>query len=115
VNKIEPLDINLLDGYYDSLGQNIVQKMLDLYIQQSATYTQEIADAIAEESQELWQDRCHKMKGATGSVGMVSAHKKLVTIEKVLSLWQEKQVYLSELIEINEQAINAFKVWLSSK
>jgi len=115
VNKIEQLDINLLDGYIDSLGQSIVQQMLDLYIQQSITYIHDIADAVIQESQELWQERCHKMKGATGSVGLVSLHAKLVTIEKLSDSWPEKKVLSEELIVENEQAVYAFRQWLSTK
>jgi HPt (histidine-containing phosphotransfer) domain-containing protein len=115
VSKIEQLDINLLDGYLDSLGQDIVQQMLDLYIQQSTTYIHDITDAATQESQELWQERCHKMKGATGSVGLVSLHIKLVTIEKIIDAWPEKNKHAVELIAANEQAINAFRKWLLSK
>jgi len=115
VNQIEQLDINLLDGYIDSLGQSIVQQMLDLYIQQSITYIHDIADAVIQESQELWQERCHKMKGATGSVGLVSLHAKLVTIEKLSDSWPEKKVLSEELIVENEQAVYAFRQWLSTK
>ena len=115
MNKIEQLDVNLLDGYLDSLGQDIVQQMLDLYIQQSVTYIEDIKDALEQESQELWQERCHKMKGATGSVGLLVAHAKLVAIEKLSDSWLEKTTYLSELGDINEQAIAAFKAWLAEK
>jgi HPt (histidine-containing phosphotransfer) domain-containing protein len=115
VNKIEQLDVNLLDGYLDSLGQDIVQQMLDLYIQQSITYIHDINDAVTQESQELWQERCHKMKGATGSVGLVFLHAKLVAIEKLTGVWSEKNMYASELTVVNDQGINAFKQWLLSK
>jgi len=115
VNKNEELDINLLDGYLDSLGQSIVQQMLDLYIQQSISYIHDIADAVVQESQELWQERCHKMKGATGSVGLISLHAKLVIIEKLTDSWTEKNKYVEELVTANDQAVSAFKQWLLSK
>ena len=105
----------MLNGYLDSLGQDIVQQMLDLYIQQSVIYIDDIADAVKQESAELWLERCHKMKGATGSVGLLVAHAKLVAIEKLADSWSEKADHLSELISINEQAINAFKTLLASK
>jgi HPt (histidine-containing phosphotransfer) domain-containing protein len=115
VNNIEPLDVNLLEGYLDSLGQDILQQMLDLYIQQSKTYIEEITDSIEKESQDLWQARCHKMKGATGSVGLLAAHAKLVAVEKISGQWPEKSIHISELINLNKQAITAFKTWLASK
>jgi len=115
VSKIEQLDINLLEGYLNSLGQDIVQQMLDLYIQQSITYIHDITDAVTQESQELWQERCHKMKGATGSVGLVSLHAQLVSIEKLTDVWPEKNKHAVELIAANDQAINAFRQWLLSK
>ncbi|MBA6348519.1 MULTISPECIES: phosphorelay protein [unclassified Colwellia] len=115
MNYTEQLDVNLLDGYLDSLGQDIVQQMLDLYIEQSKTYIEDIIDSIAQESQVLWQERCHKMKGATGSVGLLTAHAKLVAIEKLPEQWPEKSAFISELNEINKNAVTAFKVWLDSK
>ena len=115
MSKIEQLDINLLEGYLNSLGQDIVQQMLDLYIQQSITYIHDITDAVTQESQELWQERCHKMKGATGSVGLISLHAKLVIIEKLTDSWTEKNKYVEELVTANDQAVSAFKQWLLSK
>ncbi len=115
MNKIEQLDVSLLDGYLDSLGQDIVQQMLDLYIQQSVTYIVDIADSAEQESQELWQERCHKMKGAAGSVGLLLVHAKLVEIEKSVEPWPEKVTALADLVSINEQAIAMFKAWLAQK
>lgn len=115
MNSIEQLDVILLDGYLDSLGHDIVQQMLDLYIQQSVTYIDDITDSLEQESQELWQERCHKMKGATGSVGLLTAHAMLVNIEKLADSWPEKAIHLSKLVTENEKSIDAFKVWLASK
>jgi HPt (histidine-containing phosphotransfer) domain-containing protein len=115
VNNFEQLDVSLLDGYVDSLGLDIVKQMLDLYIQQSITYLEDISDSIEQNSQALWEERCHKMKGATGSVGLLVAHAKLVAIEKISDEWPEKLKHRLELVEINREAIDAFKQWLASK
>jgi HPt (histidine-containing phosphotransfer) domain-containing protein len=115
VNNIEPLDVNLLEGYLESLGLDIVEQMLALYIQQSITYLDDISDSLEQKSQALWEERCHKMKGATGSVGLLAAHAKLVAIEKISGQWAEKSTYMSELIEVNRNAIEAFNTWLASK
>jgi hypothetical protein len=48
-------------------------------------------------------------------VGLLVAHAKLVAIEKIPGQWAEKSTYMSELIEINRNAIAAFKIWLTSK
>ena len=115
MDYVEQLDVNLLDGYLESLGVDIVEQMLELYIQQSITYLDDMSDSLENKSQELWEERCHKMKGATGSVGLLTAHAKLVAIEKISGQWAEKSTYMSELIEINNKAIAAFKAWLASK
>jgi len=115
VNNIEQLDVNLLEGYLESLGPDIVEQMLALYIQQSITYLDDISDSLEQKSQALWEERCHKMKGATGSVGLLAAHAKLVAIEKISDQWSEKSTYMSELIEVNRESIDAFKTWLASK
>ena len=115
MNNIEQLDVNLLEGYLESLGRDIVEQILDLYIKQSVTYIDDIADSLEQKSQELWKERCHKMKGATGSVGMIAAHAKLVEIEKISGQWTQKVTHMSELVEVNKKAIDAFKTWLASK
>ena len=115
MNNIEQLDVNLLDGYLESLGLDIVEQMLDLYIQQSIIYLEDISDSLEQKSQELWEERCHKMKGATGSVGLLAAHAKLVVIEKISDQWAEKSTHMLELVEINREAIDTFKKWLTLK
>lgn len=107
------LDISLLQGYLDNLGKDVVQQMLDLYVQQSVVYLQDINSALQEESQVNWQESCHKMKGATGSVGLIAVHSHLVTIEKSTAPWPEKALALKELTDLNEQAKSAFTDWLA--
>jgi HPt (histidine-containing phosphotransfer) domain-containing protein len=109
------LDTDLLAGYVENLGKDIVQQMLDLYIQQSVVYLKDIKEAISECSQPLWQDHCHKMKGATGSVGLTSVHAKLVTIEKSVDGWDVKEGFANELAELNNEAIANFTTWLSEQ
>lgn len=113
MGEIKRLDNELLQGYIDNLGTEIVQQMLDLYRQQSAVYLDEIAQALSMESQEEWQERCHKMKGAAGSVGLLSVHGKLVSIEKSTDAWSDKQTYLGELTTENSAAIAEFEQWLA--
>jgi len=112
VNNINQLDIDLLSGYVSSLGKNIVQQMLDLYVQQSEVYLCDINNSIKEQSQTLWQESCHKMKGATGSVGLSVVHAKLVGLEKSAEAWSIKQQLISELSQENEKAIASFNAWL---
>jgi hypothetical protein len=45
----------------------------------------------------------------------LAAHAKLVTVEKISGQWPEKLIHISELIDLNKQAITAFKTWLASK
>ncbi|MDG1753006.1 MAG: phosphorelay protein [Thalassotalea sp.] len=115
MNSINQLDTDLLTGYVENLGKDIVQQMLDLYIQQSVVYLRDINEAITECSQPLWQDHCHKMKGATGSVGLTLVHAKLVTIEKSTDDWNVKESYINELSELNNEAIASFTAWLSEQ
>lgn len=106
------LDTPLLQDYMDNLGQPIVQQMLDLYTQQSEVYLADIANALADGTQENWQECCHKMKGAAGSVGLQDVHAKLAAIEKSQEMDALKQVYLRELKDLNQNSISAFKKWL---
>ena len=66
------LDLDLLQGYIDNLGKAVVEQMLQLYISQSAIYIDDIRSNVSDDKQKLWQESCHKMKGAAGSVGLFS-------------------------------------------
>jgi HPt (histidine-containing phosphotransfer) domain-containing protein len=112
VSEINQLDLSLLQGYLDNLGNNVVQQMLDLYIQQSKIYLIDIENNVSAEKQVAWQDSCHKMKGAAGSVGLLIVYNTLVEIEKSTILADEKMVYVKELVALNNNAISAFREWL---
>lgn len=114
VNNLEPLDLNLLEGYLENLGKDILRQMLDLYIQQSVIYLEDIKSALSQCSQQQWQECCHKMKGAAGSVGLVMVHAQLVSIEKSTENSVDKSIKLAELVELNNNAIKALNDWLSN-
>ncbi|XQW84593.1 Hpt domain-containing protein [Thalassotalea piscium] len=113
MNNEHLLDKSLLKGYLDNLGQAVIEKMLDLYQQQSALYLDDIASAVDQESQYIWQESCHKMKGASGSVGFLKVHTMLVTLEKSEEKWSVKTGQLAQLEKLNNQSINAFQSWLN--
>jgi len=108
------IDHTLFQGYLDNLGTTIVEKMIAMYIEQSVIYLNDIAAATSEEHQQEWQSRCHKMKGAAGSVGMIEVHATLVAIEKSIARSSEKEKFVKELNSLNEQAIKAFKQRLAT-
>jgi HPt (histidine-containing phosphotransfer) domain-containing protein len=107
------LDLDLLVGYIDNLGKSVVEQMLQLYISQSAIYIEDIGSHLTDDQQNLWQESCHKMKGAAGSVGLLLVHKKLVAIEKIVEPEGIKQLHLSELKSLNTKAYKEFQEWLS--
>ena len=108
------LDTELLQGYVDSLGKSIVEQMFTLYCQQAALYLKDIEAAQISQCEESWQEHCHKMKGASASVGMSELHQQLKVLEKVSATQQEKSSMLTELKLTNQQAINTFKTWLAN-
>lgn len=113
-NELSSLDNELLNGYVQSLGQDMVKKMLLLYRQQSLIYLADIEAALTSDNAELWQDHCHKMKGAAGSVGLKSLHARLVIMEKSVDGITKKTQQLAELHNHNNQAIADFNAWLES-
>ena len=108
------LDIELLQGYLDSLGKPIVEQMFALYCQQVEIYLNDIESAQVHNSLVGWQEHCHKMKGAAASVGMYKLHGQLKLLEHTDESLQQKFVLLTELKLANEQAMLAFKDWLAS-
>jgi HPt (histidine-containing phosphotransfer) domain-containing protein len=117
MNKNNQLDLELLNGYLNSLGQEVLIKMLDLYTQQSSVYLQDIEQTLTENnaplSQQAWQEHCHKLKGASGSVGLVKVHLMLVAMEKLTATISVKTESLQNLQQLNQLAIAEFKQWLA--
>jgi hypothetical protein len=55
------------------------------------------------------------MKGSAASAGLSQVHEKLIAIEKSTEAWSMKVEHLNVLKLTNQQAIDAFKQWLSSQ
>ncbi len=111
-SKLPQLDNELLASYEQSLGIEVINKMFDLYRQQSLIYLTDIEAALLNDSTDLWQEHCHKMKGATASVGLRSLHARLVMMEKSTDCSMKKAQQLAELNIHNQRAIADFKDWL---
>lgn len=108
------LDQDLLDGYVQSLGLDMVRKMFDLYSQQVVIYMNDIEESLLNDNAQQWQEHCHKMKGAAGSVGLKSLHARLKLMEKTTATISEKSSQLTELRLHNQQALLDFNDWLVS-
>jgi len=115
MTAIEQLDFALLDGYLVSLSTDIINKMLELYIQQSAIYLNEIQTLCGDNSQKLWQEQCHKMKSAAGSVGLKALHKTLSEMEKSTVSTADKRLLVEQLNKSNQESISIFQKWLNEK
>lgn len=111
-NEVTQLDHDLLDGYMHSVGIEVVKKMFTLYAQQAAIYLVDIEKSLLSGSTQLWQEHCHKMKGAAGSVGFKALHARLTLMEKTTASNVEKAQQLAELKTHNQQAMVDFNYWL---
>jgi len=111
-NELTQLDTELLDGYVQSLGVDVVKQMLALYSQQVIIYLDDIESSLVSASEQLWQEHCHKMKGAAGSVGLLTLHARLKLMEKMTADNRDKALQLEELKIHNQQAIAEFNDWL---
>lgn len=113
-NELIQLDNELLDSYVQSLGVAVVKKMFDLYRGQVVLYIQDIESSLLSGNAKLWQEYCHKMKGAAGSVGLKALHARLKVMEKTTVGTSGKAQQLAELKIHNQQAIDDFNDWLAS-
>ena len=111
-NEFIQLDNELLNGYVQSLGVDVVNKMLTLYKQQVAIYLKDIEESLLGGNVQLWQEHCHKMKGAAGSVGLKTLHARLKIMEKTTADSSDKTHQLMELKTHNQQAIAEFNDWI---
>ncbi|MBL4908699.1 MAG: Hpt domain-containing protein [Alteromonadaceae bacterium] len=107
------LDLNLLENYRSNLGKEVLMKMLALYRQQGEIYLADIEQALSHNEPQQWQEHCHKMKGASGSVGLKQVHALLVDMEKSQAEQAIKNKKLQELQQLNKIAIVAFEQWLT--
>ena len=114
MNDEQWIDVELLSGYLENLGTDTLRQMMDLYIEQSKNYLNDIAAALAADDQSLWQEHCHKMKGAAASAGLVVVHALLVDIEKSTESQSVKQNFFKQLQDDNVQSIAAFNGWLAT-
>ena len=108
------LDKVLLTSYVNDLSKDIVKQMIDLYIQQSKIYLEDIESSVVEQSHSLWQEHCHKMKGAAGSVGLKQLHAYLVKVEKSQDSSGEKSAVVIKIKQLNDLGITAFNQWLNA-
>lgn len=109
------LDTELLAGYLANLNPSVLQQMIDLYQQQVEGYLAQISASTDAEQQQQWQEHCHKMKGAAGSVGFTVLNKYLASIEKDSSAPAEKIAFIEQLKTKNQQALEQFSCWLSEQ
>lgn len=109
------IDLSLINGYLEVLDLAVIEQMLALYIQQSELYLIAIDNAVVTEDQKVWQEQCHKMKGASASAGLSQVHQQLIMIEKSAEDWPAKAQYLQSLLLLNQQAITAFQQWLAQQ
>lgn len=109
------VDLSLINGYLEALDLSVIEEMLALYIQQSELYLIAIDSAVVTEDQKVWQEQCHKMKGASASAGLSHVHQQLMVIEKSTEDWPTKAQHLQSLVLLNQQAITAFQQWLAEQ
>lgn len=113
-NELIQLDNELLDSYVQGLGAAVVKQMFDLYRGQVVLYIQDIESSMLSDDAQLWQEHCHKMKGAAGSVGLKALHARLKVMEKTTAGTDGKAQQLADLKTHNQQAIEDFNDWLVS-
>lgn len=106
------LNDDLLKDYVQSLSIEIVSKMIDLYREQVIIYLADIESSLESNDDVLWQQYCHKMKGAAGSIGLQSLHAQLAFMERTSADITEKAQQLVELKLHNQQALAKVDAWL---
>lgn len=105
------LNDDLLKDYVQSLGVEVVHKMIDLYRDQVIIYLADIESSLECDDTVLWQQYCHKMKGAAGSIGLKSLHLQLALMEKTTENKTKKAQQLVELKSHNNQALAKVDAW----
>jgi len=111
-NTLVQLNHDLLNDYVQGLGASVVNKMIALYCEQVVIYLAGIESSLQNNDAVMWQEYCHKMKGAAGSIGLQSVHTQLAFMEKSPADIIEKAQQLAELKEHNKNALNNINGWL---
>lgn len=108
------LDIDLVNDYKESLGVDIVREMFELYAEKSAVYLDDIRLSVDSGDNGLWHDKCHKLKGAVSSIGLIALRAFILTIEHSEENSTIKHQYYEQIKQFNAEGINAFEAWLSN-
>jgi len=106
------LDVELLNDYLERLGIDIIKKMYVLYHQQATIYLDDIQRALSIKDNGLWQEHCHKMKGAASSVGLKSLYSMLAIMEKTNESMDKREEMLEKLKIKNKKDSLTFQAWV---
>ncbi len=111
----ELLDVVLLNDYLSRLGIDIIVNMYALYIRQSAIYLKDIEKALELKDSVLWQEHCHKMKGAASSVGLKSLYFLLSSIEETNETMEERELMYKNLVIKNNNDSLLLQKWIKQQ
>ena len=107
------LDKELIKQYMDALGNEVFNQTVDLYIEQSKIYLNQLSNAISTKDYSLWQESCHILKSASGNTGLKQVFTKAGDVEYSRQDFEQLAKDLDELHEINNVSIVQIQKWLA--
>ncbi|WNC71653.1 Hpt domain-containing protein [Thalassotalea psychrophila] len=110
---MEFLDKELIKQYMDVLGSEVFNQTVDLYIEQSEIYLNQLRDAIKNQDYTLWQESCHILKSASGNTGLKQVFAKAGNAEYSKQEFVLLAKDLDELQELNKISIEQIQKWLA--
>lgn len=110
---MEFLDKELIKQYMDVLGSEVFNQTVDLYIEQSEIYLQQLNNAISNQDYALWQESCHILKSASGNTGLKQVFNKAGNVEYSKQEFGYLAKDLDELQELNKVSIEQIQKWLA--
>ncbi|WP_068545854.1 Hpt domain-containing protein [Thalassotalea crassostreae] len=102
----------LIEQYRDALGNDVFLETINLYVEQSAIYLEQLAQSTKDKDYKYWQESCHILKSASGNSGLEQVFKKVADLEYSKEEFSQLEKQLAELSELNEIGIREIKQFL---
>ena len=109
------INFKLLEEYENMLGLEVLHQMTKLYEESFQVYLEEIQQALSENCCRTWHDHCHRLKGATSSMGFIRFTYYLNQIEHKQLSERIQNPYIKMIIEHHNTALDELKSWLATR
>ncbi len=109
------IDYKLIEEYEKMLGLEVVQQMINVYEDSFKVYFDEIKKAFNQDCCQTWHEHCHRLKGATSSMGFLTFTAYLTEIDHKHVSERVGHPYIEMINKLNDESLEYLKNWVSTR